>query len=448
MDINLFREMFLPKTKLKNQLALIDALSKGIIIILAIFVIPWLVRTISIRETDDQLIQKLDQVYDLIETNGIDVFIDDKNSSQGFGSYNILKEEYISIETISDTLLYEYIDYQKREIDGEIYDYRVISATFGIENQVYLLEIGKSINSVISFEKKLKSFAFYLLLFLLTISVFIDLSITQILLKPFDKIIEKLKGTQHPKQFDHTLIQTSTSDFNYLQSSIGVLMHKIESAFETEREFIGNVSHELLTPVSILRTKLDNFTSTAKLSGEEMRKIFEAKQTLSRLTKMVRALLLLSRIENQEYLKNESIILSQMLEDILSEFQDRAELKQQNITFQNSTTENSIKGNAELLRILLSNLIHNAIKYTPEKGNIALVLKKNNNRLQLDIEDNGPGISETELPYIFDRFKKYGKQKESFGLGLALVKQISDYHDIQIDVNSSTNLGTHFKLLF
>lgn len=440
--------MLLPKTKLKNQLALINALSKGVIIILAIFVIPWLVRTISIRETDDQLILKLDQVYDLIETNGIEVFIDDENTSQGFGSYNILKEEYISIEEISDTLLYEYIDYQARKIDNEIYDYRVISATFGIEDQVYLLEIGKSINTVISFEKKLKSFAFYLLLILLTISIFIDLSITQILLKPFEKIIEKLKSTQHPKQFDHSLIQTNTSDFNYLQSSIAELMHQIESAFEAEREFIGNVSHELLTPISIIRSKLDNFTANTKLHEEELRKIFEAKQTLSRLTKMVRSLLLLSRIENQEYLKNESIVLSQLLSDILSEFQDRVDIKQQNISFQNTAKDISIKGNAELLRILLSNLISNAIKYTPEKGSISLTLEKQSDQLVLTIEDNGYGISKTELPHIFDRFKKFSKQKESFGLGLALVKQIADYHDIQIQVNSSPESGTHFQLHF
>jgi signal transduction histidine kinase len=440
--------MLLPKTKLKNQLALINALSKGIIIILAIFVIPWLVRTVSIRETDDQLILKLDQVYDLIETNGIEVFIDNGNTSQGFGSYNILKEEYISIEEIKDTLLYEYIDYQVREIDGEIYDYRVISATFGIEDQVYLLEIGKSINTVISFEKKLKSFAFYLLLFLLTISIFIDLSITQILLKPFEKIIEKLKSTQHPKQFDHSLIQTNTSDFNYLQSSIAVLMHQIESAFEAEREFISNVSHELLTPISILRSKLDNFTTNTKLSEEEILKIFEAKQTLSRLTKMVRSLLLLSRIENQEYLKNESIVLSELLIDIISEFQDRIDIKQQNISIKNTAKKEAIKGNAELFRILLGNLISNAIKYTPEKGDISLTLEKQSDRLVLTIEDNGHGISKTELPHIFNRFKKFGKQKESFGLGLALVKQIADYHDIQIQVNSSPESGTHFQLHF
>ena len=440
--------MLLPKTKLKNQLALINALSKVAIILLAIFVIPWWVRTISIQETDDQLVQKLDQVYDLIETNGIYVFIENDNNNKGFGSYNILKEEYISIEKTSDTLLYEFIEDEKREIDGEIYDYRVISATFSIENQVYLLEIGKSISTVISFEKKLQSFAFYLLLILLSISIFIDLSLTQILLKPFDKIIEKLKSTLHPKQYDYSIIQTQTADFNYLQDSIGQLMQQIETAFETEREYIGNVSHELLTPISIIRTKLDNFSVNTKLPPEEMRKIFEAKTTLSRLTKMVRTLLLLSRIENKEYLKDESIILSKLLTEIIIEFQDRADLKKQNLNFETTVDYVTIKGNTELLRILLSNLVSNAIKYTQEGGNVNLSIEKQNDHIVLDIQDNGSGISEDELPHIFDRFKKFGKDKESFGLGLALIKQIADYHNIQIQVSSNAQTGTHFKLLF
>ncbi len=440
--------ILLPKTKLKNQLALINAFSKAIIFIVAIFVISWAVRVISINETDDQLIQKLDQVYELIETNGIDVFIDNETNNQGFGSYNILKEEYISIETSIDTLLYEYIADQKREIDSDIYDYRVISATISVDEQVYLIEIGKSIYTIISFEQKLKSFAFYLLIFLLLISIFIDLSITQILLRPFGKIIDKLKNTQHPKQFDYSIIQTRTSDFMYLQESIALLMHQIEEAFESEREFIGNVSHELLTPISIIRIKLDNFSENTQLSDDDLRKLYEAKTTLSRLTKMVRSLLLLSRIENKEYLKNENIVLSLLLSEILTEFQDRADLKQQQITFKNTSKKDSFKGNSELLRILLSNLISNAIKYTPEKGSVSLSLENEKGNIVLNISDDGPGIDQKERPYIFDRFKKFGKQKESFGLGLALVKQIADYHSIKIDVSSSQKIGTHFHLVF
>jgi len=439
--------MLLPKTKLKNQLALINGFSKVLIIGLAIFIIPLLVSKISINETDDQLIQKLDQVYDLIETNGIEVFISDDNNNQGFGSYNILKEEYISIEKTNDTLLYEFIDNQQRKIDNEIYDYRVISATFSIDNQTYLLEIGKSLTTIIRTEQNMKQLAFYLLLFLLTISIFIDLSITRILLKPFEKIIAKLKNTQHPKHFDYSIIPTQSTDFNYLQESIGDLMHQIEKTFESEREFIGNVSHELLTPISILKIKLDNFTSNSQLSVDEMLKIYEAKTTLSRLTKMVRALLLLSRIENREYMKNESIQLAPFLSDIQNEFLDRAELKRQNLSFTNSAGEAQFIGNAELFRILISNLISNAIKYTPEKGRIELFLNKNADQLIIIIKDNGRGINEKDLGAIFDRFKKFGKQKESFGLGLALAKEIADYLNIELKVESLLHKGTSFELI-
>lgn len=418
------------------------------IIVLAIFVIPWLVRTISIRETDDQLIEKLDQVYALIETNGIEVFVDTNNQNRGFGSYNILKEEYISIEQTNDTLLYEYIDDQKREIDGDVYDYRVISATIGIGNDFFLIEIGKSISTVISFESKLKSFAFYLLLALLTISIFIDLSITQYLLRPFEKIIDRLKKTDHPKHFDYTLIPTKTSDFNYLQESIAQLMHQIENAFESEREFIGNVSHELLTPISILKIKLDNFSTNSELPPQEMQKIFEAKTTLSRLTKMVRSLLLLSRIENQEYLKNESIDLASITKSIVTEFEDRAELKQQQLLFTKENQRFLYLGNTELIRILISNLISNAIKYTPEKGNIYISIEKTKNYSRLTIADSGPGINTNELPHIFERFKTFGSKKESFGIGLALVKQIAGYHNIKIQIQSSNETGTTFTLDF
>ncbi|HAG15282.1 MAG TPA: hypothetical protein DCG69_02000 [Bacteroidales bacterium] len=445
--MNLLWEMLLPKTKLKNQFALISALSKVLLIVLSIFVIPWLVRIVSIRETDDQLIEKLDQIYNLIEIKGIENFIDEEDNNQGFGSYNILKEEYISIEKTADSLLVEFIDYQQREIDGEIYEYRVISATFSINDQVYLLEIGKSIDTIVSLENKLQRFAFYFLLILLGISTFIDLSIVQILLKPFGKIIERLKNSNHPKQFDYNIIPSQTSDFIYLQNSISDLMHQIESAFETEREFIGNASHELLTPISIIRTKLDNFAAIHQLNEAQTQKLFEVKTTLSRLTKMVRSLLLLSRIENREYLKNESIDLIKLITAVKIEFEDRADLKQQSIQFIHPNENFTITGNTELLQILFGNLLSNAIKYTPEKGAISISIEKNLSQFLIQIQDNGPGIDPTDLPRIFDRFKRFGVHKESFGIGLALVKQIADYHDFKIKINSKPQEGTAFLLL-
>lgn len=440
--------MIFPKAKLKNQLVLINAFSKLVIILLAVFLIPWLVRNISISETDNQLINKLDLVYELIETEGIEEFISAEELEAGFGSYNILKEEYISIEVTTDTTLSEFIDNSQRLIEDELYDYRVISAVIQYENYFYLIEIGKSINSIISFERKLKKFAFYFLLILLSLTVVFDLSITQLLLKPFDLIIQKLKKAEHPTHFDYIPTKTNTSDFIYLEESIHALMKKIEKAFKDERDFIGDISHEILTPISIIRSKLDNFANSTTLTDEEMIKIIESKMTLGRLTKLVRTLLLMSRIDNQEYLTNEQIDLNLLIENVLNEMAERFEVKELDIEFKKECLNIEINGNRELLHILFFNLITNAVKYTPSGGKISLNSQIIEDNYHIYIRDTGIGIKESHIPHIFTRFAKFQDGENNFGLGLSLVKKIADNHKILIEVKSIVNSGTTFTLIY
>ena len=440
--------MILPKTRLKNQLALINAFSKILIITLAVFLIPRVVRTISINEMDNQLIKKLDQVYELIEDRGIEEFISADEMDMGFGSYNILKEEYISIEGTTDTVLSEYIDNSERIIEEELYDYRVISAVIQYDEDYYLIEIGKSVNSILSFETKLNRFAFYLLLGLLTLTIIFDLSVTQIILRPFDQLIQKLTASNHPTTFDYSSVNTSTTDFRYLEESIHSLMQRIEDAFQNEREFIGNISHEILTPISIIRSKLDNFVNTTELSDQELIRIIESKMTLGRLTKLVRTLLLMSRIENQEYLLNEKLNINSLLNEVVNEMSERFEIKDLNVYIDNSYSDIRIKGNQDLMHILFYNLITNSVKYTAEGGSIRISAQHLNDHAEISISDTGCGIASVDLPHIFSRFKKFKEGENNFGLGLSLVKRIADYHQIQIEVESEIDKGSCFKLIF
>ena len=438
--------MVFPKVKLKNQLAIINALSKVLIIGISVFIIPWLVNKMSIREIDNQLINKLDTVYTLIEKSGVDAFIDTEEGLQSFGSYNILKEEYVSMEVTQDTSLYELIQFSKRNVEGEILDYRVISATIQYQEDYYLIEIGKSIVSILSFEKQLKKFAFYFLLILLTLTVLLDLSIIRILLKPFDQIIQKLKQSHHPTHFDYTSVKTSTSDFKYLEENIHGLMRKIEAAFTEERDYISNISHELLTPISIIRTKLENFVNTTSLTDEEIVKIMESRATLGRLTKLVRTLLLFSRMENEEYLRSEVIDVRKLILEVADEFVEH--FGQKDVEFERTIDLVSLnyKGNSELLHIMFYNLLYNALKFTQQGGRIKLHLFDDNSNPTIEITDNGTGISTEDLPFVFTRFKKFHQGQNSFGLGLALVKKICDYHGFTIEVTSALQVGTRFVI--
>ncbi len=436
--------MLLPRATLKSKLSIINALSKVLIIAISIFITPWLVNRMAVKEIDDQLIGKLDAMYALIEQYGVDQFTNHDGDIQAFGSYNVLKEEYVSIEKIQDTALYEIIDNSKRSIEGQVFDYRVISATFESKSDYYLMEIGKSLKSIIDFQHLLKKYSLYFLLIFLAVTILFDLLVTQYLLRPFGKIIDRLKSTDHPKNFDYTPVNTSTTDFKYLEENIHGLMRKIEQAFNEERDYIGNISHELLTPISIIRTKLDNFVNTTQLTDDEIVKIIETKVTLGRLTRIIRTLLLLSRIDNDEYLLADTVDISDLLRNIAVDFQEHFEQKNLQFEFTSADRKIEVRGNAELLHILFFNLVNNAIKYTPDGGHIAILTYTESGLPVVEVVDNGAGISEEELPFIFIRFKKFQESGNNFGLGLALVKKIADYHYFTIEVFSKPQEGTRF----
>ena len=446
--------MKIPSLKLKSQLALFNAISKVLIITLLVIIVPWIVSEISIRDTDDILIQKLDQVTELVDSLGIDNYIDMESEYKTFGSYNILKEEYISIEPLDHDTLIDVIEFSQRIIEEEVVDYRVLSYSIQGNDNNYLIEIGKSISTIYRFQYNLKRFTFIFLIVIISLTFILDLSFIQYLLKPFEKIVRKLKNTNHPTSFNYTPVKTLTSDFEYLDETIRLLMQKIESAFNDERDYISNVSHELLTPVSIIQSKLDNIIHDGKLQEEDMLKIFESKKTLRRLTNLVRTLLMMSRIENEEYILTEKVNIHQTLKNVIDEIEEKITAKDLNLKLDLKASNFFIDGNENLLFTLFYNFINNAIRYT-DVGYIQIETLKQENRFVVIITDTGIGIAKDKIPEIFSRFKNSNETKDSYGLGLALSKKICNYHKIEIEVISEINnindgntIGSTFILKF
>jgi signal transduction histidine kinase len=106
-----------------------------------------------------------------------------------------------------------------------------------------------------------------------------------------------------------------------------------------------------------------------------------------------------------------------------------------------------VKGNRELLHILFFNLVNNAIKYTPQGGRISVTQSSQQGIEVVEVADNGIGIAEENLPFIFSRFKKFQESENNFGLGLALVKKIVDYHHFRIEAFSKPGQGTRFVII-
>jgi signal transduction histidine kinase len=282
------------------------------------------------------------------------------------------------------------------------------------------------------------------------ISILMNMTLAQLLLKPFNTIVtKKLKAIHHPNTFVEDHIKTSTYEFSYLDQSINEMMIKIKNAFQIEREFITNVSHELLTPISILQNRIENILSDQNLPDDVALKIIESQKTLIRLSKVIKALLYISKIENEQFLKNETADIKALTNEVLEELEDR--LNQKNITVNQQWNHDfELKNcNRSLLHTLIFNIISNAIKYNKNNGEIFISGNMKEGNFVLSVKDTGVGITPDQLPHIFDRFKRFRPEDDiSYGLGLPIVKTISNFHGIRIDVYSKPDAGTEFLLTF
>ena len=227
------------------------------------------------------------------------------------------------------------------------------------------------------------------------------------------------------------------------------MMKQIRKTFEIEREFIMNVSHELLTPISILRNRIENIISDPTLSHEVAIKMVESQKTLSRLTKIVKSLLYISKIENEQFLKNESASPELVMQEVLEELDEW--ILSKGITVITEWKDSFIYKpcNKSLFYTLLYNLTTNAIKYNSINGKIYISGEKSDNLFILKIRDTGSGIDPDQIPFIFDRFKRFRPTDDmSYGLGLPIVNTIASFHDINITAESEKNKGASFILKF
>ncbi|MGZ3836157.1 MAG: sensor histidine kinase, partial [Mucilaginibacter sp.] len=236
----------------------------------------------------------------------------------------------------------------------------------------------------------------------------------------------------------------------YLDISIHKMIQTIENTFQKEREFISNASHELMTPISILQSKIENMFEREDIIDEVKVRLLEMQKILNRLKSITKTLLLISQIENDQFLKEDQVSLANLIHEVYDEISIR--LQDKNITCEiNVPTEwNLINVNKFLLFNLVFNLINNAVKYNKEGGEIRITGITGNKLHIVEITDSGIGISPEQLPHIFNRFKKFSQslQQDSFGLGLPIVKSIAAFHHIKIEVVSEPGVGSTFRLIF
>ncbi|ETZ21363.1 hypothetical protein N824_28250 [Pedobacter sp. V48] len=409
---------------------------------------PFLVASIASEYTNYSLRDQQRKALDKVHKAGIDYYLQGDDS---YGSYTMLKEEYVAIEPAAPELLIDTIKTVERIVEGDTLSYRVLNHTFKAKDKNYLLEIGKTVGSINQYNKPLQRIALYVLMGLIALTIVIDLIFTRVLIRPLGKIIEsKLLNRKFPFKDQSEPVKTTTQDFKYLDESLISLMDQINVDFEKEREFTANASHELMTPISILQNKMENLLADDQITEDVAMRIVGMMKTLDRLKKISSSLLFISRIENDQFVKLASVKLVDLLEDIKEEISHRLEDK--DLTFiidiKDKVTLKNV--NHDLLFQLFYNLINNAIKYNIEGGSVTVTDAVNKQGdYQVFIKDTGIGIASEDIDFIFDRFRKANlSENVGYGLGLSIVKSIAVYHNIDIQVTSIVKQGSTFTITF
>ncbi|MES2278026.1 MAG: HAMP domain-containing sensor histidine kinase [Bacteroidota bacterium] len=438
--------------KLQLKLALYNTLTKVAVILFTGVFTLLAIEKISYNHIELRLEKAKNEQIKHLPSAEIDSLLSKKKT---YTDYNLIKEEFIQVtpqpyEAAPSTASYFRTSSRKLDNkDTEIQTYHILSTRLNFKNHTYLLEIGESIETIEDLKTIIKQFTLVVLIIALGLTLASDLIFTKYLLNPFYKIIDrKLIKVNDPLNFDYEKVKTTTQDFNLLDDSISLLMKKITDLFLLEKQFIANVSHELLTPISIISTRLENLMLQENLSEDAENKLFASLKTLNRLKSIINSLLLISKVENNQFNKSDSVKIADVLTEITDELEDRLEAKK--IQFHNRIAyQYSITANRPLIHTLLFNIVNNAIKYNDIKGHIVISDDVSGNTYTLQIADTGAGMEPEQIEKAFNRFEKLeSDEMESFGLGLAIVKSIATFHNIHIGIQSNKGKGTTFKLTF
>ena len=241
------------------------------------------------------------------------------------------------------------------------------------------------------------------------------------------------------------------SNLDTLSSRLDFSSKQSEKLEQLRRDFVANISHELRTPITVIRGSLEALcdgvvTEPAKVSEYHQQMLNESKG----LQRLVGDLLDLSRLQNMDFnIEMADVNLCDVVSDVIRSAKNMADSKEIELIVENSASNCSVKGDYGRLRQMFMTILDNAIKFSPLEGHIYITLSYKDN-LYVSIRDEGIGIEKEDLLYIFDRFYKT-KSKENTdgtGLGLAIAKQIALRHNAEISVVIGKNKGSDFIIRF
>ena len=286
------------------------------------------------------------------------------------------------------------------------------------------------------------------------VALLMGLWIARRALAAVDMIITEVREITDGRSLHRRLAEPMEKDeIGRLIETLNQMMTRLERSFAALRRFTADASHELKTPLTVLRAGVERAITTPNLPQETLATLEETFQVIQRMTELVDALLTLARAdEGIAPLHREPVDLREIVEELRETGELLAEDSGVRMEVATAPEPMVVSVDATRIRQLILNLLTNAVKYTPAGGMVRMQLGSANGRIMLSVADTGSGIAPGDLPHIFDRFWRADSartrtgERPGAGLGLAICKWIAEAHGGHIDVVSRPGRGTTFTV--
>ncbi len=288
---------------------------------------------------------------------------------------------------------------------------------------------------------------------LFALSLFVSWAAAGRALAPVDRLITELEAIKDGRSLHRRLhVESEDNEIDRLAGTINSMIARLEASFAALRRFTADASHELKTPLTVLRADIERAMQAQHVSYEQLPSLEEALAETARMANLVDSLLTLARADEGRYdIHRESVALEPMVREIHETaliLGEEAGVKVELAHVEPLT----VQGDPVRLRQLYLNVVTNALKYTPRAGTVTLALEARGDQAAFSVHDTGHGIAAADLPFIFDRFwradlaRGRSSERGGFGLGLAISQWIAHAHGGAITVASRLGRGSTFTV--
>lgn len=392
----------------------------SILLFVVIFIVIYFLIDMSIRKESDQQLKNITKkvVNELREGGVVDY-------------PPFVEIEPVNIDTIQNKAHYfedVLVDFSDTELDEpfrQMVSYKEINGKYYKITARISMEAKTDMFQVISIVIFLGILAFLIIMF------FINRKLSNYIFSDLYETLKKIEGFSITKNEKLYLTTSKIEEFKKLNNAIMFLAERAQKEYKILKEFTEELNHELQTPVSVVKSKLEILIQSNSIDGESIAILDSALKSLSKLERINRSILLLNKLENSYLYENSKINLKDEVEKILENFEDFKDFKNIKLTYSERTQNRPIfLINPSLFNILISNLVSNAIKHGLENGEILISFNDMQDKTILTISNTA--VQPQNPNNFFNRFYKESDSPESTGLGLSIVKKICDIYHIEI----------------